>query len=90
MIHDDGHFRTVQKSTMPMTHLQRKAAFRSAATLAQVSMATAARRLGVSYNHLMLVLAGTREGSLELKHRIATFIGRPPADVFTLQKPPQR
>jgi transcriptional regulator with XRE-family HTH domain len=90
MIHDDGHFRTVQKSTMPMTPLQRKAAFRSAATLAQVSMATAARRLGVSYNHLMLVLAGTREGSLELKHRIATFIGRPPADVFTLQKPPQR
>jgi hypothetical protein len=87
MLHADGHFCTVEKSTMPMTPLQRKAAFRSAATLQQVSMATAARRLGVSYNHLMLVLAGTREGSLELKQRVATFIGHKAADVFTLQKP---
>ena len=75
---------------MPMTPLQRKAAFRSAATLKEVSMATAARRLGVSYNHLMLVLAGTREGSLELKRRIADFIGYQPADVFKLQQPPQQ
>jgi hypothetical protein len=72
---------------MPMTPLQRKAAFRSAATLSEVSMAVAARRLGVSYNHLMLVLAGTREGSLELKRRISEFIGYQPADVFKLQQP---
>jgi hypothetical protein len=71
---------------MPMTPLQRKAAFRSAATLNEVSMAVASRRLGVSYNHLMLVLAGTREGSIELKHRIATFIGHQVTDVFTLQQ----
>jgi transcriptional regulator with XRE-family HTH domain len=70
---------------MTMTPLQRKAAFRSAATLDEVSMATAARRLGVSYNHLMLVLAGTREGSLELKQRIAKFVGRTPAEMFVLQ-----
>jgi plasmid maintenance system antidote protein VapI len=70
---------------MPMTPLQRKAAFRSAATLSEVSMSTAARRLGVSYNHLMLVLAGTREGSVELKTRVAEFVGRQPAEMFTLQ-----
>jgi transcriptional regulator with XRE-family HTH domain len=73
-----------------MTPLQRKAALRSAATLEEISMATAARRLGVSYNHLMLVLAGTREGSLVLKHRIATFVGRAPAEMFTLQKQRER
>jgi hypothetical protein len=71
---------------MPMTPLQRKAAFRAAATLSEVSMAVAARRLGVSYNHLMLVLAGTREGSIELKNRVAEFVGHNVTDVFTLQK----
>jgi hypothetical protein len=75
---------------MPMTPLQRKAAFRSAATLKEISLSTAARRIGVSYNHLMLVLAGTRDGSLSLQLRIADFLGRQPADVFTLKPPRQQ
>jgi hypothetical protein len=41
-----------------MTPLERKAAFRAVATLQEVTMNNAARRLGVSYNHLMFVLAG--------------------------------
>jgi transcriptional regulator with XRE-family HTH domain len=86
MIHHNGHFCTVEKSTMPMTPLQRKAAFRSAATLNALSMSGAARRLGVSYNHLMLVLAGNREGSIELKTRLAKFLGYPVTDLFTIQE----
>ncbi len=67
---------------MAMTPLERKAAFRAAATLKETSMADAARDLGVSYNHLMLVLAGERAGSAPLKARIAAFIGHPVRDVF--------
>lgn len=71
---------------MAMTPLQRKAAFRSAATLRQVTMADAARQLGVSYNHLTLVLRGDRTGSVRLDQAIAAFIGRPVADVFSLSE----
>jgi transcriptional regulator with XRE-family HTH domain len=67
---------------MAMTPLQRKAAFKAATTMQEVSMASAARRLGVSYNHLMLVLAGEREGSAALKRRIATFLGKNITEVF--------
>jgi hypothetical protein len=75
---------------MVMTPLERKAAFRAAATLQEVSMNNAARRLGVSYNHLMLVLAGPeghregRQGSAALQKRIAEFLGRPVDEVFPL------
>lgn len=69
---------------MAMTPLQRKAAFKSATTMQEVSMANAARRLGVSYNHLMLVLAGEREGSVALKRRIAQFLGRTTTEVFDI------
>jgi transcriptional regulator with XRE-family HTH domain len=65
-----------------MTPLQRKAAFKAAATLREISLATAARQLGVSYNHLTLVLAGERKGSTALERRIATFLDRPVSDVF--------
>jgi hypothetical protein len=73
---------------MIMTPLERKAAFRAAATLQKVTMNNAARGLGVSYNHLMLVLAGPeghkegREGSAGLRERIAEFLGRPVDEVF--------
>jgi transcriptional regulator with XRE-family HTH domain len=73
---------------MAMTPLERKAAFRAAATLHEVTMNAAARRLGVSYNHLMLVLAGPeghsegREGSAGLQARIAQFLGYSVDEVF--------
>jgi transcriptional regulator with XRE-family HTH domain len=73
---------------MVMTPLERKAAFRAAATLHEITLNNAARRLGVSYNHLILVLAGPegqpggRQGSAALQERIAQFIGRPVREVF--------
>jgi len=72
-----------------MTPLERKAAFRAVATLQRLTMSNAARRLGVSYNHLMLVLAGPeghkegREGSAALRERIAQFLGHPVDEVFS-------
>jgi hypothetical protein len=76
---------------MIMTPLERKAAFRAAATLHETTMNNAARALGVSYNHLMLVLAGPeghvdgRVGSAGLQERIAQFLGRPVDEVFPLR-----
>ena len=73
---------------MAMTPLERKAAFQAAAILQEVTMSNAARRIGVSYNHLTLVLAGPegheegRKGSAALQERIADFIGRPVREVF--------
>lgn len=65
-----------------MTPLERRAAFRYAAALQNITMATAARRLGVSYNHLMLVLTNQRDGSNRLKKGVAAFVGRRVEDVF--------
>jgi transcriptional regulator with XRE-family HTH domain len=74
--------------TLPaLTPLQRKAAFKAAVTLREITAATAARRLGVSYNHLMLVLAGDRQGSARLRGEVAGFLGRPEAEVFGLPMP---
>jgi transcriptional regulator with XRE-family HTH domain len=67
---------------MAMAPLERKAAFKAAVTLAQVTMAEAAEQLGVSYNHLTLVLNGERVGSVDLECRIARFIGRSAIEVF--------
>ena len=71
---------------MAMTPKERKAAFRAAATMHEVTMANAARRLGVSYNHLMLVLNGDRKGSSALKSRIATFLGCATTQVFDQER----
>jgi transcriptional regulator with XRE-family HTH domain len=67
---------------MAMTPLERKAAFRAAVTLRQITMAEAAAELGVSYNHLTLVINGERVGSERLEEAVARAIGRPVADVF--------
>jgi transcriptional regulator with XRE-family HTH domain len=67
---------------MAMTALERKAAFRAAATLRQVTMAEAAAQLGISYNHLTLVINGERVGSARVEEGIAAVIGRPVTDVF--------
>lgn len=76
---------------MVMTPLRRKAAFRAAATLQEVTMNNAARWLGVSYNHLMLVLAGPeghadgRRGSRTLQERIALFAGCSVDELFPVR-----
>ena len=67
---------------MAMTPLERKAAFRAAVTLRQVTMAEAAAELGISYNHLTLVINGERVGSARVEEAIASMIGRPVTEVF--------
>ncbi len=52
---------------MAMTPLERKAALRAAVTLRELTMAEAAAELGVSYNHLTLVISGERVGSERLE-----------------------
>ena len=67
---------------MAMTGLERKALFKAAVTLRELTMAEAANRLGISYNHLILVLRGDRVGSARLERQIAQFVGRPVRDLF--------
>ena len=69
-------------STTGMAPLERKAAFKAAVTMNQVTAAQAARTLGISYNHLMLVLSGERTGSDRLCRAIALFLGRTDVEVF--------
>jgi len=75
---------------MAMTPLQRKAAFKAAVTLRQVTMAEAAAALGVSYNHLSLVLRGERLGSARLEAGIASFVGRERDEMFERRTPTAR
>jgi transcriptional regulator with XRE-family HTH domain len=67
---------------MAMTGLERKALFRAAVTLNELTMAEAAAQFGVSYNHLILVLRGDRVGSAQLERRIAEFVGKPVRELF--------
>lgn len=65
-----------------MWYLERKAALKAAVTLKDITSATAARRMGVSYNHLMLVLKGDRHGSDRLRAAIAGMLGKPEQEIF--------
>ncbi|HEY5086561.1 MAG TPA: helix-turn-helix transcriptional regulator [Gemmatimonadaceae bacterium] len=65
-----------------MTPLERKAAFRAAVTLRQITMAEAAAEMGVSYNHLTLVINGERVGSARLEEAISRALNRSVAEVF--------
>ena len=69
-----------------LTPLERRALFKAAVTLHEITMAQAAERLGVSYNHLMLVLHGDRIGSRELERKIAVFVNRPHETLFPLRR----
>ena len=75
---------------MAMTPLERKAALRAAVTLRELTMAEAAAELGVSYNHLTLVISGERVGSARLEEAISALIGRPVAEVFGRTARPSR
>lgn len=65
-----------------MTPLERRAAFKAAVTLRQTTVGQVAEDLGVSYNHLLLVLKGVRQGSERLEQAIAAFLGLPQRQVF--------
>ena len=65
-----------------MTPLERRATFKAAATIAQTTSGEVARKMGVSYNHLILVLKGERQGSARLEQAIATFLGLSRKEVF--------
>lgn len=67
---------------MAMTPLERKAAFRAAVTLRQITMAEAAAEMGVSYNHLTLVINGERVGSARLEEAIARALNHSVTEVF--------
>lgn len=67
---------------MATTALERKALFKAAVTLRELTMAEAAAMLGVSYNHLTLVLRGERKGSARLIRDIAEFVGKDPRTLF--------
>jgi transcriptional regulator with XRE-family HTH domain len=71
-----------------MTPLERRAAFKAAVTLTQTTSGEVARKMGVSYNHLTLVLKGERQGSAQLEQTIAVFLGLPRETVFSGNTPP--
>jgi hypothetical protein len=74
---------TVRKSTMPMSELERKAAFKSAVTMKQTTMEKAARdEMGVSIHHLNEGLANRRVLSEAVEERFAAYIDRPRLEVF--------
>lgn len=61
---------------MPLTPIERKATFVAACTLKGLTLTNAAKQeCGVSWQHLDLVLLGGREGSVELKQKVAAFVG---------------
>lgn len=65
-----------------MSPLERKAALKAAVTLQEITCAATARRLGISYNHLILVLNGDRHGSDRLRTAIADLFGKSEEEVF--------
>ena len=63
---------------MPLSPLERKAAFAYAATMRGKTKTAAAKEdLGVTWTHLAGVLSGERYGSAELWQRFAEYVGKP-------------
>lgn len=63
---------------MSFTPIERKAAFVATCTLKGLTKSPIAKPMfGVSWQHLNLVLLDEREGSAELKGKIADFVGVP-------------
>jgi len=66
--------------------LERLAALKAAAVLQETTIGAVADSLGVSYNHLYLVIRGDRIGSVPLEEGIAAFINQPVSRVFPPRK----
>lgn len=63
---------------MPYTPIERKAAFVAACTLKSAHKSKVALdEFGVSWTHLDAVLLGTRDGSEELRDKVAEYVGVP-------------
>jgi hypothetical protein len=68
---------------MPMSELERKAAFKSACTMKRITMERAAREvMGVSIHHLTEGIAERRALSDAVQERFSAFIGSNRAAVF--------
>jgi len=68
---------------MPMTGLERKAAFLYAATLERKTLETAAQdACGVGWFHLSQGILGERPLGAETRQKFAAYIGRTEDDVF--------
>jgi hypothetical protein len=59
---------------VPLTPLQRKAAFAAAVELHETTKSAAATDLGVSWTHLLLCFEGARVPSEELMQRVADYV----------------
>lgn len=63
---------------MPFTPIERKAAFVAACTLKNAHKSKVAEEeIGVSWTHLDAVLLGQRDGSTEVRDKIAAYVGVP-------------
>lgn len=72
---------------MPMTPLERKAAFKHQVTLDETTLDAAAKAVcGVTWLHLSEGIADRRALSAEVREKFATYIARPVADVFGEQQ----
>lgn len=68
---------------MPMSEIERKAAFKSAVTMKRTTMEQAAKDdMGVSVHHLSEGLANRRVMSEAVEERFSAYIGRKRTDVF--------
>jgi hypothetical protein len=72
---------------MPMTALERKAAYVAASILKEHTLEQAAAEVGAHPNHIYLVLAGKRTASQDLEERLARYAGRT-AEEFALAPAP--
>ena len=66
----------------PLTPIKRRAAFKAAVVLHETTVRKAAQSLGVSHQHLALVIDGARRASRELQNGIARFVGLRRSEVF--------
>jgi DNA-binding XRE family transcriptional regulator len=66
----------------PFAPLQRRAAFKAAVVLHETTVRKAAQKLGVSHQHLALVIDGERHASIDLQNAIAKFVGLRRREVF--------
>lgn len=71
---------------MPLAPLERKAAFMAAVTLKSTTKTAAAEELEVSWTHLDFVLLGERDGSVELREKVAAYIGVNPEEFWAISK----
>jgi transcriptional regulator with XRE-family HTH domain len=76
----------ISPAQRPLAPLERKALLKAAATIKKLTLVQVASELGVSYNHMMLVLRGDRLGSKRLESAIAAFLDYPKEILFSTRR----